>query len=66
MVVDSGATCNIIHSLIKKSLIAQGMQFYSSSKIPHPYGSSAPLKGDHQATDTIIHGSLCGDTMQPQ
>lgn len=61
MIVDSGATCNIINTEIKKKLQSNGVTFRKSHRIIHPY-CSAPIKASVQASVSITHGEKSTET----
>ena len=61
MIVDSGASCDIINTETKNKLKSSGVQFMKSSRIIHPY-CSPPIKASVQAAVTMIHGSKSVET----
>ena len=48
MIIDSGATCNIINSKIRQTLQADGIKFHKSHRTIQPYCSD-PIKASVQA-----------------
>lgn len=54
MIIDSGATCNIINSETKKKLKHAGVKFEKSNKTIQPY-CSKPIKASVQTTVIITH-----------
>ena len=56
MIIDSGASCNIINTHTKNVLKESGIVFTNSNRTIHPY-CSPPIKASVQATVTIGHSS---------
>jgi hypothetical protein len=52
MIVDSGATCDIVNSAIQKRLEKCGVRFTKSDRVIHPY-SSPPLNASVEACVTL-------------
>ncbi len=61
MIVDSGASCDIINTETKNMLKSSGVQFRKSSRIIHPY-CSPPIKASVQAAVTMVRGSESVET----
>ncbi|XP_070174370.1 uncharacterized protein [Littorina saxatilis] len=56
MIVDSGASCNIINSAVAAKLKRRGLEFESCHKTIHPYGSPPILARRCTTTDVQIAG----------
>ena len=56
MVIDSGASCNIINSKIQNKLNSSGVKFEKSNHVIHPY-ASPPIKASVQADVIMCHNN---------
>ena len=58
MIIDSGASCNIINTEIKEALISNGVKFTKSNRTIYPY-CSLPIKASVETSVNIKHGNEC-------